>query len=269
MANNGVFAETVINHCVQLAGRLGYDLAALSVDAQCEGRAFENRSGESAKKLCDRAVRHGIHCSAMIRSGDIEFAVEDAIHEIKRVEIVVIESETNSEKHPKYIGSGSECFIRFKQTKEEMQWLLRANPRKLVVIGKTAGYGVVSAACYAAVFTHADTVTQICSRGGWYAAIPIATVLAFSFVHGAFAHNLWSLLGIEALKRDQVRKTEHKVIEKRKQQRKRPRAYAYVNPFHRMRLYFFPGWSAKPSGFGKDSKCTTLQMKQSNSSILI
>ena len=112
----------------------------------------------------------------------------------------------------------------------------KSKSSKAKVIGKTAGYGVASAACYAAVFTNADAVNQIFSRGGWYAALPIAAVLAISFVHGTFAHNLWSLLGIEALKRDQVRKTEHKVIEKRKQQRKRPRAYAYVNPFHGMDL---------------------------------
>ncbi len=105
---------------------------------------------------------------------------------------------------------------------------------KAVVIGKTAGYGVLSAAFCAAAFTHSDTLAQICSRGSWYAALPIATVLAFSFVHGAFAHNLWSAMGIEAFKRDQVRQTEHKVVEKRKQQRQRPRVYAHVNPFHRI-----------------------------------
>jgi hypothetical protein len=235
VANNGVFAETVINHCVQLAGRLGYELAALSVDAQCEGRAFENRSAESAKKLCERAVRNGIHCSAMIRSGDIEFAVEDAIHEIKRVEIVVMDSETNSESI-RNISVPVVSVLSAFNDKGGNVMPARSESSKAKAIGKTAGYGVVSAACYAAVFTHADTVTQICSRGGWYAALPIAVVLAISFVHSAFAHNLWSLLGIKALNRDQVRKTEHKVMEKRKQQRKRPRAYAYVNPFHRVDL---------------------------------
>jgi|SRR5208337_2905545 len=235
VANNGVFAETVINHCVQLAGRLGYDLTALSVDAQCEGRAFENRSAESAKKLCERAVLNGIHCSAMMRSGDIEFAVEDAIHEIKRVEIVVIDSETKSESI-RNISVPVVSVLSALNDKGENAMSAKSESSKYNAIGKTAGYGLVSAAFYAAVFTNADTVTQTFSRGGWYAALPIATVLAFSFVHGAFAHHLWSLLGIEALKRDQVRKTEHKVIEKRKQQRKRPRAYAYVNPFHRIDL---------------------------------
>ncbi len=235
VANNGVFAETVINHCVQLAGRLGYDLAALSVDSHCEGKAFENRSAESAKKLCDRALLNGIHCIAMTRSGDIEFAVEEAIHEMKRVEIVVIDSEINSESI-RNISVPVVSVLSAFNDKGGSAMSARSESSKAGAIGKTVGYGVVSAACYAAVFTNSDAVMQVFSRGGWYAALPIATVLAISFVHGAFAHNLWSLLGIEALKRDQVRKTEHKVIEKRKQQRKRPRAYAYVNPFHRMDL---------------------------------
>jgi hypothetical protein len=41
-------------------------------------------------------------------------------------------------------------------------------------------------------------------------------------------------LGIEAMRKDRVRESERKVIEKRKTLRKRPRMYAYVNPFHRI-----------------------------------
>lgn len=235
VANNGLFPDNLVNHCVQLAGRLGYDLAALSVDAQCEGRSFENRSAESARKLCESASRNGIRCSSMIRSGDLEFAVEDVIHEIKRVEIVVIDSETSS----KSIGNISVPVVSVLSAfndKGGSAMPAQSESSKAKAIGKTTGYGVLSAAFLAAVFTNSDAVTQMFSRGGWYAALPIAAVLVFSFVHGAFAHNLWSLLGIEAFKRDQVRQTEHKVIQKRKQQRKRPRAYAYVNPFHRIDL---------------------------------
>ena len=178
------------------------------------------------------ANRHGIHCSQIVRSGDIEFAVEDTIHEIKRVEIVVIESETNSESIRNISVPVVSVLSGHKQKRRYFHGASKSS--KAVVIGKTAGYGVLSAAFCAAAFTHSDTIAQVCSKGGWYAALPIATVLVFSFVHGAFAHNLWSALGIEAFKRDQVRQTEHKVIEKRKLQRKRPRAYAHVNPFHRI-----------------------------------
>ena len=231
VGDKGFFAENVINHSIHLAERLGYDLVALSVDAQCEGKAFGN-SAASARKLFDMAGRYGIHCSQIVRSGDIEFAVEETIHEIKRVEIVVVESETNSESI-RNISVPIVSVLSDTNRKGDTS-MIAGKSSKAVVIGKTAGYGVLSAAFCAAAFTHSDTIAQVCSRGGWYAALPIATVLVFSFVHGSFAHNLWSALGIEAFKRDQVRQTEHKVIEKRKQQRRRPRAYAYVNPFHKI-----------------------------------
>ena len=89
-------------------------------------------------------------------------------------------------------------------------------------------------ALYAAVFLNGDAVAQYFARGGWYAALPIATVFVFSFAHGAFASNLWSMLGIEAVKRDALRQVERKVVSKRKEARRKPRAYAYINPFHNM-----------------------------------
>jgi len=66
-------------------------------------------------------------------------------------------------------------------------------------IGKTAIFGAVTAILYAAVFAKADMVLQLFTRGGLYAALPIASVFVFSFAHGAFASNLWSVLGIEAV----------------------------------------------------------------------
>jgi hypothetical protein len=71
------------------------------------------------------------------------------------------------------------------------------NKRKLAL--KTVIFGLMVAALYAAVFTHSGAVLKLCTRGGVYAALPIATVFVFSFVHGTFAANLWSMLGIEAI----------------------------------------------------------------------
>jgi len=110
--------------------------------------------------------------------------------------------------------------------------------RKKRPVGKTVGYGAVTVALYAAVFTNADTITSYFTKGSWYAALPIATVLIFSFAHGAFASNLWSLLGIEAARKDvkvaTAEKTVHQDVRAKKSARKRPRARAYINPFHRI-----------------------------------
>ncbi len=63
---------------------------------------------------------------------------------------------------------------------------------------KMIGFGAASAALYGAIFHFANPITEMFSRGGMYAAMPIATVFAVSYVHGGFASNLWSALGIEA-----------------------------------------------------------------------
>jgi len=57
---------------------------------------------------------------------------------------------------------------------------------------------VVSIASYIALFTHSSVVMEYFIKGGLYAALPIATALYFSFVHGAFASGVLSLLGLTA-----------------------------------------------------------------------
>lgn len=60
------------------------------------------------------------------------------------------------------------------------------------------GFGAASTVVYGAVFQFATPITEMFSRGGVYAAMPIATVFLVSYVHGGFASNLWSALGITA-----------------------------------------------------------------------
>jgi hypothetical protein len=72
------------------------------------------------------------------------------------------------------------------------------NKKKKAVL-KTVMYGALSAAMLAGVFSHASAITELFSLGGIYAALPIGAVFAFSFAHGAFASNLWTALGIEAM----------------------------------------------------------------------
>ncbi len=66
-------------------------------------------------------------------------------------------------------------------------------------LAKTIIYGAITAILYAAVFSNADAVLHLFARGGLYAALPIGAVFVFSFAHGAFAGNLWSVLGVEAI----------------------------------------------------------------------
>ncbi len=103
-------------------------------------------------------------------------------------------------------------------------------------VGKTIVFGALTAALYAAVFWKADVLMKFFARGGIYAALPIATAIIFSFAHGAFASNLWSLLGIHARTEIEAYKTVSPGAPSPQVKPKRPRAYAYVNPFHNIEL---------------------------------
>ncbi len=61
--------------------------------------------------------------------------------------------------------------------------------------------GVLSIGLYAALLTHQDMVNETFGKGSWYAFLPIVTAFAFSFVHGAFTGDFWTVLGIEAAKK--------------------------------------------------------------------
>lgn len=61
--------------------------------------------------------------------------------------------------------------------------------------------GLLSAALYALLLTKQDIITKFFSAGGAYALLPIATAFLFSFVHGSFTGNFWTVLGIEASKK--------------------------------------------------------------------
>ena len=61
-------------------------------------------------------------------------------------------------------------------------------------------FGAISLSAYIILFANEKLVTETFTMGGWYAAFPVGTALLFSFIHGAFASNLLSVLGLEAKK---------------------------------------------------------------------
>ena len=150
-------------------------------------------------------------------------AIKDLNHEVKRIDFVITDQGIKDEEItgeiplPVFSISGYQGEKVMAQEHHET-----ANRGKM--IRRTIGLGVASAALYAAVFTNSATVMSYFTKGGIYAALPIVTVFAFSFVYGPFTSNLWSLLGIEATKKVQPR-----VAAKRPAPRKRPRPQLHVN----------------------------------------
>ena len=64
----------------------------------------------------------------------------------------------------------------------------------------TGAFGILSLSAYLILFTNDGWVMNNFTDGGWHFVLPVGTALIFSFIHGAFASNLISSLGIEAKK---------------------------------------------------------------------
>lgn len=236
VGKEGTFTENVMTYAVHLAERLDYDILALSVDTAHTGETFRKSAIKAAGIFRKRAAKRGVFCDHVTKFGELGMAVEELNHEVKRIEFVITDSEVNKEDVAREVtvplfSVVSNSFNNIQGGKDMAN---EQNTQKEKQTLTTIGYGILTAAMYAAVFLNADTVMKFFTKGGLYATLPIATVFVFSFAHGAFASNLWSLLGIEAHKKDALRQTEKKIIQKRKQAQKKPRAYAYVNPFHRI-----------------------------------
>jgi hypothetical protein len=68
-------------------------------------------------------------------------------------------------------------------------------------IGKLILMGVISLALYTILLVKQDIVNEYVGRGGLYAILPILTAFIFSFFHGSFTGNFWTVLGIEAARK--------------------------------------------------------------------
>lgn len=243
----GLFPKSVMDYAIQVAGRLDYEILALNIMPAGKeknlpiGKAgsdeiFNKQEIYSGRIFKMKAESGGVNFDYMVRYGTSGETAEKVIHEIKRIEFIITGSDEIKEKIAAEVTIP--VFNVFSNNNTKGGKSMGEEISKKKPVGKTMGYGALTVALYAAVFTNADTVTSYFTRGSWYAALPIVTVFVFSFAHGAFASNLWSLLGIEAVRKDvkvvTAEKTLHKDVQPGKSARKRPRARAYINPFHRI-----------------------------------
>jgi hypothetical protein len=61
--------------------------------------------------------------------------------------------------------------------------------------------GVITVSSYILAISQQDYLTQISTRGGWNFIWPVTAAFYFSFLHGTFASNVLSILGITASKK--------------------------------------------------------------------
>jgi hypothetical protein len=78
---------------------------------------------------------------------------------------------------------------------------MAANSSKKKPVGKMIMMGIISLALYTYLLSSQDQVNSTFAKGGWYALLPIITAFVFSFVHGNFTGDFWTVLGVEAARK--------------------------------------------------------------------
>lgn len=68
-------------------------------------------------------------------------------------------------------------------------------------VGKMLLMGVISVALYTLLLLKQDVINGYVGQGGMYAFLPIITAFMFSFAHGSFTGDFWTVMGIEAAKK--------------------------------------------------------------------
>ena len=76
-----------------------------------------------------------------------------------------------------------------------------ASSSKKKPYGRMFVMGACSLGLYVALMTHQETVNAFFGKGGMYAFLPITAAFVFSYFHGAFTGDFWTVLGVEASKK--------------------------------------------------------------------
>jgi hypothetical protein len=78
--------------------------------------------------------------------------------------------------------------------------MAQSNAKKKPV-GAMIVMGIISIALYTTLLLKQDLISSTFARGGWYALLPIIMAFVFSYFHGSFTGNFWTVLGIEAARK--------------------------------------------------------------------
>ncbi|WP_198013827.1 hypothetical protein [Desulforegula conservatrix] len=200
------FQDEIMDFAIQLSGRTECQIFAVSLAEQPIKKnllaVFASQEEKQISKFKKTAWAAGTDFKHIFMAEEPGKASWELCHKLKRVDFIITDDHAAYER------------IKGNVTVPVYKIKTAANIKKGFkggFMGKTASenknsygiktliYGIISVALYAAVFTHAEIVMSYFTKGGLYSALPIVTVFIFSFVHGAFAGNLWSLLGIEAV----------------------------------------------------------------------
>jgi len=201
------FGESVLTYATNLAERLRYDLVAVNVGPGADGQRWWSapwrklRQGKfrlqawwSVRQARRLLAAKGLRFEHLVRFGALGPSIEKLNYEKKRIEFV-LNASTASEAE--MLGGVTLPVFTIKAIQGE-RIMAQQEARNWKLVGRTVGWGLATVALYAAVFINSGSIMTYFTRGGLYAALPIATVFVFSYIHGTFAHLVWEVLGIRA-----------------------------------------------------------------------
>lgn len=200
------FDEDTMNFAIQLSGRTGCEIHAVAITsngALTRQESFFMRwlQKKKIRGFSKKAWEAGIDFNFELIDGEPGESAYKLCHSLKRVSFIITDRETAYEEIkgkvslPVYIVKS----INNNKRGSTGGFMGSNQATKGKYAAKTAVYGIITACLYFAVFSHAEFIMKLFNKGGIYAAFPIITVFVFSFAHGAFAGNLWSMLGIDGI----------------------------------------------------------------------
>lgn len=238
VAKGDTFDSEEVDYTINLAARLGCEIVALNVGVPpaqsgklfgLYGKhwreSFKRRATHAAAGLHTRAARHGVTCRHLVKFGELNKAVEEINHEMKRIDFVIMEPNVKKGEVTAQVTLPVFSLRRYQGYQGGKIMAKELRKKRTNHLPYAIGLGALSACLYAAVFLNATTVTTYFTKGGLYAALPVATALIFSFVHGSFTSNFLSALGIEP----SAKATQPRPAARRPVRRERPRPRVRLN----------------------------------------
>lgn len=200
------FSDSVLEYALNLADRLGYDLVAVQIGplpptggwlsglkARGQQVWFRLQARWAWRPARQKLHASGLKCDRTVRFAPLSEVVTGLNREKKRIEFVLNATEAREDEMLREV---SLPVFTISTGKGERSMAAESKVEK--VLGRTLGWGAATVALYAAVFLNSESIMSYFTRGGWYAALPVATVFVFSYIHGSFSHYLWEALGIRA-----------------------------------------------------------------------
>jgi hypothetical protein len=218
VTRNGHMAEPVMEYAVNLADRLKYSLLVVHIntlpffrDGGERSRLFSMALEESSLLFEKKAGVRGVQVEHLGETGKVGKVVKRLCYTEKRIEFVIIDQGIRMEEVASQAPVPVFSVIYTRPETGKMAKSTHYNPMKKGEprmsttsrkrhVKNCFVFGGLTAVLYAAVFTNPETFMTYLTKGGFYALLPVAVVLAVSYAHGNFTNSFWAALGIEGSK---------------------------------------------------------------------